>query len=80
MPEDKHLKYRELRKFLSRHNVYEVKHRAKGSHRLFVCDNVEGIKVSYPVKCHSEGEEVHSYIVRRIREVFKIPIEGFYKK
>jgi len=80
MPEDKPLKYRELRRLLVKHNVYEVKRRGKGSHRLFVCDNVEGRKVSYPVKCHSEGQEVHSYIVRRIRETFKIPNEEFYKK
>lgn len=55
MPEDKHLKYRELRKLVSRHSVFEIKHRGKGSHRLFVCDNIEGRKVSYPVKCHNEG-------------------------
>lgn len=80
MPEDKHLKYRQLRKLLSRHNVYEVKHRGKGSHRLFVCDNVEGVKISYPVKCHNEGQEISSFIIRIIRETFKIPAETFYKK
>lgn len=80
MLEDKSLKYRELRRFLSRHSVYEVKHRGKGSHRLFVRDNVDGRKISYPVKCHNEGQEIHSYIVRRVREIFKIPIEGFYKR
>lgn len=80
MPEDKPLKYRVLRQLLSRHDVYEVKYRGKGSHRLLVCDNVEGRKISYPVKCHSEGQEIHSYIIRRIRETFKIPIEEFYKK
>lgn len=79
MLEDKHLKYRELRKLLSKHNIYEVKHRGKGSHRLFI-GVVEARKISYPVACHSEGQEIRSYIVRRIRETFKIPIEDFYKK
>lgn len=79
MLEDKPLKYRELRKLLSRHNILEIKHRGKGSHRLFI-GIVEGRKISYPVKCHSEGQEVHSYIIRRIRDTFKIPIEEFYKK
>ena len=80
MPDDKHLKYRQLRKLLSRHNVYEVKHRGKGSHRLFVCDNVEGSKISYPVKCHNEGQEIPAFIIRIIRETFRIPAEEFYKK
>lgn len=80
MLEDKTLKYRQLRKLLSRHNVYEVKHRGKGSHRLFVCDSVDSRKISYPVKCHNEGQDVHFYIVRRIRETFKIPTESFYSK
>lgn len=79
MLEDKPLKYRELRRYLSRHNIQEIKHRGKGSHRLFV-GLVEGRKISYPVKCHSESQELHSYIVRRIRDTFKIPIEEFYRK
>ncbi len=79
MFEDKHLKYRELRRLLARHNIFEIKYRGKGSHRLFV-GTVEGRKISYPVKCHSEGQEINSYIVRRIRDTFKISIEEFYKK
>ena len=80
MLEDKHLKYRELRRLLNKHNIYEIKHRGKGSHRLFVCDNVDGRKISYPVKCHNEGQEIHAYIVRRIRQTFRIPSEEFYRK
>lgn len=79
MLEDKPLKYRELRKLLSKHNICEIKHRGKGSHRLFV-GTVEGHKISYPVKCHSEGQEIHPYNVRRIRDAFKIPVEEFYRK
>jgi len=80
MREDENLKYRQLRQLLSRHNIYEVKHRGKGSHRLFVCDNVGGRKISYPVKCHNEGQEVNFYIVRRICETFQISTEQFYSK
>ena len=80
MPEDRNLSYRKLRNLLNKHNVYEVVHRGKGSHRLFVCDDVDGRKISYPVACHNEGVEINAYIVRRIREVFKIPLEEFYKK
>lgn len=79
MPEDRPLKYRELRYLLSRHNIVEVKHRGKGSHRLFV-GMVEGQKVSLPVKCHNEGQEIHSYIVRVIRSRFKISLDQFYQK
>ncbi len=78
MPKDKTLKYRELRAILSHHGVYEVAHRGKGSHRLFVCDDVDGKKISYPVACHKEGQTVNSYIVKRIRETFKISFEDFY--
>ncbi len=40
MPEDKHLKYRELRQLLVTFGVYELSHRGKGSHRLLVHDNI----------------------------------------
>ncbi|HLD69819.1 MAG TPA: type II toxin-antitoxin system HicA family toxin [Candidatus Omnitrophota bacterium] len=76
--QDKTLKYRDLRRLLSSHGVYEVKRRGKGSHRLFICDNVNGQKVSCPVACHNESHEVNSYIVRRIREKFNIAVESFY--
>ena len=78
MRRDKNLKFAKLRSLLSRHHVYEVKHRGKGSHRLFICDNVNGRKISYPVACHNEGVEISAYIVRRIRETFQIPVEEFY--
>ncbi len=80
MLRDKNLKYSKLRSLLSRHRVYEVKHRGKGSHRLFVWDNVDGRKISYPVACHHEGVEISAYIVRRVRETFQIPVEQFYEK
>lgn len=79
MLEDKPLKYRELRRALSRFGVREIKHRGKGSHRLFVHPNIKGLKISYPVKCHSEGQEIASYVVRRIRQTFDISLEDFYK-
>jgi len=78
MLKDKSLKYRDLLKLLIRHGVYEVKHRGKGSHRLFVCDDVQGRKISYPVACHNENYQINSYIVRRIRETFNISFEMFY--
>ena len=80
MPEDKHLQYRDLRRLLSRFGVYEVKSRGKGSHRLFVHENINGRKISYPIKCHHEGEEIHSFITRKIRRAFNIPYEQFYSK
>lgn len=51
--------YRELRSRLAIFGVVEIKGRGKGSERLFVrTDPVTGQHRSYPIKCHSEGDDV----------------------
>jgi hypothetical protein len=52
----KPLKYRDLRKRLKKYGIVEDKTRGKESERMFV-GIVNGRTVTYPTKCHNEGDE-----------------------
>lgn len=66
---DKPLKYRNLRKILRRYGIEENKCRGKGSHRMFVAV-VDGQQRRYPVRRHSESDELGAAIVSAVRRRF----------
>ncbi len=70
----KPLKYRELRKRLKRFGVVEDKKRGKGSERMFV-GIVASRKVTYPTKCHNEGDEKPVPVIEAIRRAFQLTEE-----
>jgi hypothetical protein len=59
--------------------------RGKGSHRMFV-GYVDGRRVSYPTKCHDEGDEKPIPVIDAIRRAFHltdeygVSDEDFYSK
>jgi hypothetical protein len=65
------LKYRVLRKILKSYGIEESKQRGKGSERMFV-GIVNGRKVTYPTKCHNEGDEKPVPVIEAIRRAFSI--------
>jgi len=67
----KPLKYRDLRKRLRRYGVQEDPFRGKGSERMFV-GYVAGRLVTYPTKCHSEGDEKPVPVIEAIRRAFRL--------
>ena len=58
MPEDKVLKYRELKAILMRYGITEKM--GKGSHRFFIHPNINGRRVKHTMSVHSEGQDVKS--------------------
>ena len=78
MPEDKVLKYRELKAILMRCGITEKM--GKGSHRFFIHSNINGRRVKHTMSVHNEGQDVKSSIVRIIRRTFNISYEEFYKQ
>ena len=70
----KPLKYRELRKRLKNFGVVEDKKRGKGSERMFV-GIVAGRKVTFPTKCHNEGDEKPVPVIEAIRRAFQLTDE-----
>jgi predicted RNA binding protein YcfA (HicA-like mRNA interferase family) len=71
MGRKKPLKYRTLRKTLKRFGIEESKQRGKGSERMFV-GVVNGRRVTYPTKCHGEGDEKPIPVIEAIRRAFSI--------
>jgi hypothetical protein len=67
----KPLKYRELRKRLKKRGIEENRVRGKGSERLFV-GVVDGRIVTYPTKCHNEGDEKPIPVIEAIRRAFHL--------
>lgn len=70
----KPLKYRELRRILKKRGVVENRVRGKGSERMFI-GYVEGRKVTYPTKCHHEGDEKPVPVIDAIRRAFQLTPE-----
>lgn len=70
----KPLKYRDLRKRLAKYGIQENKVRGKGSERMFV-GIVDGVRQSYPTKCHSEGDEKPIPVIEAIRRKFHLTKE-----
>ncbi len=70
----KPLKYRELRKRLKKYGIAEDKKRGKGSERMFV-GFVDGRMVTYPTKCHNEGDEKPVPVIESIRRHFHLTEE-----
>jgi hypothetical protein len=81
----KPLKYRDLRRRLKRYGIQENKVRGKGSERMFV-GYVHGRLVTYPTKCHHEGDEKPTPVIEAIRrhfcltEEYGITDKEFYSK
>jgi hypothetical protein len=71
MTQRKPLKYRKLRKVLKTFGVTESKKRGKGSERMFV-GIVNGRVVTYPTKCHGEGDEKPVAVIEAIRRAFRL--------
>jgi hypothetical protein len=67
----KPLKYRDLRKRLKKRGIEEDRVRGKGSERLFV-GVVDGRIVTYPTKCHNEGDEKPIPVIEAIRRAFHL--------
>jgi hypothetical protein len=70
----KPLKYRDLRRILKKRGIVENRVRGKGSERMFV-GFVEGRKVTYPTKCHNEGDEKPVPVINAIRRAFHLTEE-----
>ncbi|HUQ70255.1 MAG TPA: hypothetical protein VM165_12060 [Planctomycetaceae bacterium] len=74
MGRKKPLKYRTLRKTLKRFGIEESKSRGKGSERMFV-GVVNGRRVTYPTKCHNEGDDKPVPVIEAIRRAFSLTEE-----
>lgn len=71
--------YRELRSRLAAFGVSENKGRGKGSERLFVQANpATGENRSYPIKCHSEGDDVGLGTLKACLRRFGISNDDFW--
>lgn len=71
--------YRELRSRLMIFGVSENKGRGKGSERLFVqVDPVTGKNRSYPIKCHSEADDVGLGTLKACLRRFGISNDDFW--
>jgi hypothetical protein len=67
----KPLKYRDLRRRLRKFGIQENKVRGKGSERMFM-GFVDGRLVTYPTKCHHEGDEKPTPVIEAIRRAFHL--------
>jgi hypothetical protein len=70
----KPLKYRDRRKRLKQYSIAEDKLRGKGSERMFL-GYVDGRLVTYPTKCHNEGQEKPVPVIEAIRRHFHLTVE-----
>jgi hypothetical protein len=81
----KPLKYRDLRRRLRKYGIQESKVRGKGSERMFM-GFVGGHLVTYPTKCHNEGDEKPIPVIDALRRAFHLTEEfgvsdkDFYSK
>jgi len=70
----KPLRYRDLLKRLKKHGIRENKVRGKGSERMLK-GYVHARLVTYPTKCHSEGDEKPVPLIEAIRRAFHLTEE-----
>jgi hypothetical protein len=71
--------YREFRRRLEVFGVSEIKGRGKGSERLFVqIDPATNTRRSYPIKCHSEGDDVGLGTLKACLRRFQISNDDFW--
>ena len=68
---DRPLKYRDLIKRLKLFGVFEDKSRGKGSERLLI-RIVGSSKLSFPTKCHNEGDQKPRAVVAAIRRKLQL--------
>lgn len=71
MGRKKPLTYRVLRKRLKGYGIEESKCRGKGSERMFI-GIVNGRRVTFPTKCHNEGDEKPVPVIEAIRRAFSL--------
>jgi hypothetical protein len=78
-PKPHRIPYRELRSRLMMFGVSEIKGRGKGSERLFVqVDTMTGVRRSYPIKCHHEGDDVGMGTLKACLRRFGISNDDFW--
>jgi hypothetical protein len=63
-----------LRKRLAKRGIREDKVRGKGSERMFI-GYVDGRLVTFPTKCHNEGDEKPVPVIEAIRRAFHLTDE-----
>ena len=68
-------KYRDLIKRLKKHDQrFEVfVNRAKGSERMLYHPDIAGRPESFPLKCHSESQELRKGVISAIIRRFRLP-------
>lgn len=49
--------------------------RGKGSHRMIYHPDINGSPVSYPVRCHGEGDEIGKHYIKDIIRAFNLPVD-----
>lgn len=45
----------------------------KGSHRMIYHPDILGRPVSFPLKCHGEGQEIKTHYIRDLIRAFQLP-------
>ncbi len=70
----KPLRYRDLVRRLKKYGIRENKVRGKGSERMLM-GYVDGRLVTFPTKCHSEGDEKPVPVIEAIRRAFHLTDE-----
>lgn len=72
-------KYREVVRMLRKHDkrFQELKDRGKGSHRFMFHPDIDGAPASYPLVCHSEGDEIRVEYLLGIVRRFNLPRDFF---
>ncbi len=77
MPKPK--KFREVAQRLREHDPrFEFRqNRGKGSERMIYHPDIGGRSESIPLKCHGEGTEIYSGVLRSIIRRFNLPADIF---
>ncbi|MBC8186516.1 type II toxin-antitoxin system HicA family toxin [candidate division KSB1 bacterium] len=71
MPKPKRLTYRELKKRLKKHDIFEMSpSRGRGSERIFFQESTNKF---HSVTCHGEGKELGIGLLKSIVRRFNLP-------
>lgn len=72
-------KFREVWKLLRAHDrrFEQYVARGKGSHRIIYHPSINGRAASYPIPCHSEGDDVKDCYLKALIRRFELPPDFF---
>jgi hypothetical protein len=70
----KPLRYRDLVRRLKKYGIHENRIRGKGAERMFM-GYVDRRLVTFPTKCHNEGDEKPVPVIEAIRRAFHLTRE-----